>query len=381
MKSICILSSLYPNKVAPASQVFVQQFVWALADMGVDCTVICPVAVNLHPRLAQLPYSITELTSAGNLVKVYFPKFISFGQRNLAGFKTARLTTSFYYQAVHRVWKGLREKPEVIYGHFLTPAGITASRISKKYNIASFAAFGESTPWSILNYGTEKLKQEIHHLNGIVSVSTANRKLLSAMDVFPKTKVEVFPNGIHTSRFRAYDQVEARKKFGFPQNRFIVAFLGSFDDRKGVLRAASAVNGLDNVSIAFAGKGPLQPKGDNIIHSGIVKPEDVPYFLSAADVFLLPTRNEGCSNAVIEAMSCGLPIISSNLPFNEDILDDTNAVLIDPADVSAIRSAVQRLRDQPELRWSMRAASLQKAKSLTIDARARNIVQWVQEMM
>lgn len=381
MKSICILASLYPNKLAPASQVFVQQFVWALSDMGVACTVICPVAVNLHPRLAQLPYSITELTGEGNLVKVYFPKFISFGQRTLAGFKTARLTTRFFYHAVHRVWKQLPEMPEVIYGHFLTPAGICASRISKKYKIPSFAAFGESTPWSILNYGTEKLKNEIHHLNGIVSVSTANRKVLSAMDVFPKTKVAIFPNGIHASRFRPHDQAAARKKFGFPQNRFIVAFLGSFDDRKGVLRAACAVQGLDDVSIAFAGRGPLQPRGDNIIHCGIVKPEDVPFFLSAADVFLLPTRNEGCSNAVIEAMSCGLPVISSNLPFNEDILDESNAVLIDPADVPAIRSAVMRLRDQPALRRSMRAASLVKAQSLTIDARARNIVQWVQQMM
>ena len=96
MKSICVLSSLYPNRQAPASQVFVQQLVWALADLGVECTVICPVAVNLHPRLMKLPAKLTEVTDTGRLVTVHFPKFISFGQRNFFGFKTARLTTNLF---------------------------------------------------------------------------------------------------------------------------------------------------------------------------------------------------------------------------------------------------------------------------------------------
>ena len=133
MKSICILSSLYPNTINPTSQVFVQQLAWAIADMGVECTIICPVAVNLHPRLRKLPESLTEISDNGALIKVFFPKFISFGQRTVFGIKTARLTTNLYFKAVERVWKQLEEKPEVVYGHFLTPAGICSSRLSKKY--------------------------------------------------------------------------------------------------------------------------------------------------------------------------------------------------------------------------------------------------------
>jgi teichuronic acid biosynthesis glycosyltransferase TuaC len=380
MKSICVLSSLYPNRLAPVSQVFVQQLVWALADLGVECTVICPVAVNLHPRLLRLPAKLTEVTDSGRLVTVYFPKFISFGQRNFFGLKTARLTTNLFYRAVHRLWKRMARQPEVIYGHFLTPAGICASRISRKYGVSSFAAYGESTPWSIENYGRSEIKKEINHLNGIVSVSTANQKNLQQLDVYPVSRVQVFPNGIRASRFYPHNKARSRKMFGFAPDSFIVAFLGAFNERKGVLRAAEAVDGLQGVQIAFAGRGPLQPQTDNCIFNGAVQPELVPDFLSAADVFILPTQNEGCCNAVIEAMSCGLPVISSNLPFNEDILSAEYAMLVDPNDIAAIRDAVTFLRDHPGIRAEMSRRAIQKARDLTIDERAKKILHWVQQM-
>ncbi|KAA9340715.1 glycosyltransferase family 4 protein [Adhaeribacter soli] len=380
MKSICILSSLYPNAVYPAGQVFVQQFVWAMADLGIECTVISPVAVNLNPMVARLPNCVTETTTNGAKVKVYFPKFISFGQRNLLGVKTARFTTESFYDAIHNVWKKLNPRPEVIYGHFLTPAGICASRISRKYNVPSFAAYGESSPWSIFNYGEEKMKTEIGNLNGIVAVSSASQQDLEKVNVFPITKVRVFPNGIRLNHFYPRDKTLARAKFGFDQDSFIVSFLGQFCERKGVLRVAEAVKGLENVKVAFAGDGFQQPNVANCAYKGLVKPADVPDFLSASDVFVLPTLGEGCCNAILEAMACGLPVISSNLPFNADILNYENAILVDPNNVQEIRSAIIKMRDNPEKSKTMGEASLSMARNLTIESRAKNIYDWIREM-
>jgi teichuronic acid biosynthesis glycosyltransferase TuaC len=144
---------MYPNKVNPAGQVFVQQLAWAFANMGIKCTIICPVAINLNPSLVRLPYEVTETTADGSTLKIFFPKFISMGQQNILGLKTARLTTFLYHIAVKNVWFNLKDKPAVVYGHFLTPSGISASRIGREFNIPSFAAYGESHPWSIDNYG------------------------------------------------------------------------------------------------------------------------------------------------------------------------------------------------------------------------------------
>lgn len=96
-----------------------------------------------------------------------------------------------------------------------------------------------------------------------------------------------------------------------------------------------------------------------------------------ADVFVLPTLAEGCCNAIIEAMACGLPIISSDLPFNDDILDDACSIRINPKSVNEIANAIQLLCGNPNLQNQMSKASLDKAASLTIENRAKKIVDFM----
>lgn len=352
-----------------------------MADLGVDCTVISPVPVNQYlATFSRLPRQTAEYTTSGAEVKLFYPRYVSFGQHRLGPVHMAGFTTHLFHQAVRNVWKNLTLKPEVVYGHFLTPAGICASRIGKEFQVAAFAAFGESTPWSIYKYGIKKIRKEIAGLNGIISVSTANRKTLEELSIFPADKIKVFPNGIQGKHFYPRDKQKARARFGFDNNKFLVAYLGQFTHRKGVLRVAEALEPLDNVAVAYAGRGELVPRNTNCIFKQSISPEEVPEFLSAADIFLLPTLNEGCSNAVIEAMSCGLPIVSSNLPFNEDILDTNNAILINPTSIGEIREAVTFLKDHPQVNSAMAQASIKMAKVLTIEARAQNIMHWIDEM-
>ena len=91
----------------------------------------------------------------------------------------------------------------------------------------------------------------------------------------------------------------------------------------------------------------------------------------------MPTLAEGCCNAIVEAMSCGLPVISSNLPFNWDVLDENNSILVDPKNVDAIADAIIKLRDDKNLREQMAASSLKKASALTIDQRASDIIHFI----
>lgn len=379
MKSICVLCSLYPNSINPAGQVFIQQLVWSLTDMGVSCTVICPIPINQYPELKKLPESGVEISPSGNKVLVFFPKFISAGQKNILGLKTARITTYFYYRAVLSIWKKyISESPDAVYGHFFTPAGICAARIGRSYGIGSFVAYGESSPWSIFNYGLEKIKKEIYNLNGVVSVSTANKIDLDQLDILDKRKVEVFPNGIRTNHFYPRNKEKCRKKFGFPQDAFIIAFSGHYSDRKGVLRLRDAVEGLDGVYVIYGGKGSLEPVSNHTLFKGLVKPEDMPEFLCAADLYVLPTLNEGCSNAIVEAVACGLPVISANLPFNMDILDESNSILVDPSNVEEIRAAILLLKANSALLEKLKNGAKAKAENLSLEKRALKIKNWIE---
>ena len=104
---------------------------------------------------------------------------------------------------------------------------------------------------------------------------------------------------------------------------------------------------------------------------------DIPLRLSAADFFLLPTTAEGSSNAILEAMGCGLPIISSNIPENLEILDDSCAILVDPWDVHGLKSAVELLSRDESLRTTMSIASTNIASRYHIKDRALAIIDWI----
>ena len=99
--------------------------------------------------------------------------------------------------------------------------------------------------------------------------------------------------------------------------------------------------------------------------------------LSACDVFVLPTLREGCCNAIIEAMACGLPIVSSDRAFNDDLLTDELSIRVDPMDVDAIRDAIIELRDNPTKREQMGVAALERAKLFDVNDRAKRILQFM----
>ncbi|MDE6160009.1 MAG: glycosyltransferase [Bacteroidaceae bacterium] len=76
----------------------------------------------------------------------------------------------------------------------------------------------------------------------------------------------------------------------------------------------------------------------------------------------------------MEAMACGLPIISSKKDFNEGLLDDTNSILINPESVDEIADAIKKLKNDKELRDRLKQGALRKASELTIRQRAINIM-------
>jgi glycosyltransferase involved in cell wall biosynthesis len=363
--------------VDPTALTFVQQLAWTMADQGEKVSVICPVGINRNKKYKKLPEHTTELSFSGEKIDLFFPKFIDCGQTNVLFFNTACITTFLFMHSVDRVIDSMVSKPDVLYGHFITPSGVTASQLGNKYSIPAFAAYGESTPWTIFQLGINRTKRYLDGINGIVSVSSANKEELASTGVVPANKIEVFPNGYRTARFYKVDKVEARKHFNIPQNKFVVGFVGHFIERKGINLLVKAIDLCDDVYGIFAGKGPLKPSGERVLLAEQVNPDELAYFYSAADVFVLPTQNEGCCNAIIEAMACGLPIISSNLPFNDDILDETNSLKIDPTNIEDIVKAIETIKKDDELKKVLAEGSVKKAESLTLETRAKNILYYM----
>lgn len=380
MKTICVLVNKYPNRIDPNVCVFIQQLVWSFADRGIKCSVICPMPVNFSKEYVKFPFKGTEKNENGKEIEIYYPKYFSLGQTG-SFFPKWRVafTTNTYTRAVDSVLKKMKIKPDVLYSHFICPSGVTASRLGKKYGIPPFMAHGEATYMGDAKYGNKKLKKELEGLTGVIAVSSQNKDYCVNAGIVDASIVQVFPNGYRKERFRQHDKLEARKKFGWDNDAFIVGFCGSFDERKGILRLQAAVDQIEGVQFACAGKGKQIPTSEKCIWAKPVNNSDLPWFYSALDVFVLPTRHEGCCNAIVEAIACGCPIVSSNRSFNIDICDETNSILVDPDDVEQIKNAVMELKTKEDKRRQLSDGSLKKAEMLSLEDRARNIIDFINE--
>ena len=377
--NICIVTQGYPTPNNPGMFVFVDQLASSWADMRIKVTVINPIPffVEYIDKNKYYKNEWVKKTQRGEYITVVSPRYFRFSDRRIGIINTQSISYNSFQHAIENVIQKLPDKPDILYSHFLS-AGCHVGDLGEKLRIPAFCAFGESTLWSIKNWDEIKVKKSLGKLTGIVSVSTENKRILVENSLFRENDIEVFPNGADHSLFYIRDKQSVRRKYGFPKDAFIGVFTGAFNDDKGVLRAQEAAIKAGNVPMIFIGGGTCKPDGSNILFSGKLQHEFIPEYLSAADFFILPTKAEGCCNAIVEAMACGLPIISADGAYNDDILADTYSIRTDPNDVAAMAEAIKIIRDYPDRRLEMSAAAKEASKRFNILDRASAIIEFMQ---
>jgi len=371
----------YPNPAAPHLSVFFQNLVHQMAEEGVECTVITPVSVTKYKTdIRIIPKHECEMLDSGKRVEVYRPRYMSYSAKKIGSWNTMRLTQASFDAAALAFVKKLDKKFDFVYGHFFLGGGLTAAKIGQKLGIPAYIAYGECNFDSEVRskYGDIK-REEMKGVHGIIAVSSDNMQDLMKRDFAKDIPMLLSLNAVNKELFKKKDKMECREKFGFTKEDFIVGFVGYFIERKGHNRVLKACEGLKDVKLAFAGKGNDKPAGENVVFCQSLNHSDIPDFLNAIDVFVLPTLHEGCCNAVVEAMACGKAIISSDLPFNHDILGDHNSILVDPVDENQIREAIIKLKDHKDEREKVAKNALKDSMQLSIENRAKNILSFIQQ--
>lgn len=371
---ICFIVSDYPTQNDPVFT-FVRQLICSITDLGVKCSVIAPQSItnSCIRRKSKRPFSWQDTTDENNKVEIYQPNYISFSNMKIFGISISSIISQ---RATINTFAKLNIKPDVLYAHFWH-CGVTAGIIGGKYKVPVFVATGESKISVMDVYREKKVKTYLKNVKGAICVSSKNMQESLGLNLVSKEKMIVIPNAVNNKLFYPMDKTVARKKLGFKDKDFIVAFTGAFNHRKGVLRLSEAIEKVGEVKSIYIGSGNLKPRGDNILFMGRLPHDRLVTYLNASDVFVLPTLAEGCCNAIIEAMACGLPIISSYLPFNDDIIDDSNSIRIDPNSIEEIANAIKYLKENPGVRKEMAYASLEKAKDLDIESRAKKIMEFM----
>lgn len=176
----------------------------------------------------------------------------------------------------------------------------------------------------------------------IVALTTAEADLLVTTYGRVRAPIRVIPNGVDIERFRppgAEERARARAAIGIHDDRTVAVFVGHEFERKGLPLVIGGLGRATGVTLVVVGGGPDMIRraeaqareagvADRVVFAG-THDDPVP-FLWASDVLVLPSAYEANALVLLEALSCGLPVVATRVGFAPDLVEDgENGFLVD----------------------------------------------------
>ncbi|HEX2054828.1 MAG TPA: glycosyltransferase family 4 protein [Actinomycetota bacterium] len=199
-----------------------------------------------------------------------------------------------------------------------------------------------------------RLVQALEPVDHVIAVSEAQRKTYERVGL-PQDRFTTIPNGIRPRR-DALGRLAARQALGLEPDQLVVLVIGRLTDAKGqtylVQAVPSLVRRFPNLAVVLLGRGPsrehLLRQAAALAVSGTVRlagyRPDARLLLDAADVFVLPSQQEGMPLAVLEAMDAGIPVVATNvIGTSEVVVDGETGILVPPRNPKALAAAIEEL--------------------------------------
>jgi len=195
----------------------------------------------------------------------------------------------------------------------------------------------------------------------IVTTGEALKRQLVEDNGFRAERIESVPTGIDVDRYRPGDRLAARAKLGLPAEPILAGIVATLRSWKGHMFLLEALRSLpQHMELVIVGDGPMCETLERRIEEWGFRERvrmagnqaDVVPWLQALDIFALPSyANEGVPQALIQAMLCGLPCVTTAVGgIGEIAHDGTTALIVPPRDATALGRAIERLAADPSLR-------------------------------
>ena len=306
------------------------------------------------------------------------------------GFRESKITHSlFALPALFKVLNGSRF--DLVHAHN-PAAALPAIVAAKRFGLPLLLTM--HGPWAGVRQraSIRWLARRIEHaaLHGTDRVTADSKALLEelvSVHGLPRSKFTCIPNAVDVGMFspKKASQPAARKKIGLPAKGKIVLFTGRFVAEKGLpdlLEAASVLfrKGRE-FSLLLIGGGfdehvvrewlERHPGlKDRIIVRPYVEYGRMPYAYLASDLFVLPSLAEGMSRSVMEALSCGKPVVATDAGGNPEIVKKEFGCIVPPKDPAALAKAIESVLLNPKKAEKMGKAARRFAeKNLGVEAR------------
>jgi len=247
-----------------------------------------------------------------------------------------------------RLFKQL--KVDTVHSHHIGPllyAGIAARLAGSKCLIHT-----EHDAWHLNNPRRRRLQQFIIKLTRPTLVADAEIVAAKMKHYLKINNIHIIHNGIDTERFIPGDQTQARYNLGLPQNVQLIGCSGRLEKVKGQKTLIYALTKLpETVHLSLAGIGSTETELRRIINvynlsrrvHFLGRIDDMPEFYRALDVFCLPSLNEGYPLSPLEAQSCDIPTVVTNVGGSSETLCPHNGKLIPANNPQAMADTLLRM--------------------------------------
>ncbi len=383
--SVLVFSSLFPHPGQPQAGLFIRERMFQVARRMPLC-VVAPVPWFPGQGLIRLfrPHfrPSAPRVEVQDGIEVHHPRFFSFpGMLKCLDGLLLALST---YPLLRRLSKS--RGFDLIDAHFAYPDGYAATLLGRW--------LGKSV--SITLRGTEVrllrtrcqgrlLRKALTRARQLFAVSASLRDVALAQGVV-SDKIITVGNAVDTEKFFPVDKAVAREALGLPPDAEVLVSVGGLVPRKGFHRVIQVLAVLVDAHprLHYLIVGGASAEGDigaqlraqvstlgladRVHFTGPIAHADLHKVLSAADVFVLATTNEGWANVLLEAMACGLPIVTTRVGGNAEVVREPDTGILVPAeDAQALQQALQTALDRRWDRSAIIAYARANAWSVRVD--------------
>lgn len=361
--NIAVVSNSFPNNEQAHRGVYIKQTVDYLAAFA-RISIICPLPWFPTSKLfakykkwsvfGRIPYRYKFENW-----DVVSPKYPSIPKIS------AHLSTVLMLQGIFRaIFKQHREKKlDLLHAHNVFPDGVATVVVGKILRIPVVVSARGTDINEAAASGRLRCMQVCWALRNAHKVTAVSKALCKKIkELAPSIEpVSCISNGVDNDIFHLKNRAELREKHKISPDKKVILFVGAFRKVKGVEYLIDAlsllkINESFDFDMVLVGSGPLQQSYATAIKSnglegnvhflGNLGHELVSEWLSVADVFCLPSLNEGMPNVVLEALSCGVPVVSTRVGGIPDVVTHVNGLLVPPGDPRKLADALSSVMRQ-----------------------------------
>lgn len=377
--AVVVLSSLFPNALEPGAGVFIRERMFRVGQR-LPLTVVAPrpwfpgQSLLRRFRSGYRPEAAAFELMQG--VEVFRPRFLS-----VPGLARWLDAMSMALAALPQLRRLARDgRLQVLDAHFAWPDGVAASWLGSWLKVPVVVTLrGTEVPVSRHAWRRAQLVAALNRVDRVLAVADALLRHVRGLGVQPRSAA-VVGNGVDIERFRPEPWQAARERIGLPVDARVLVSVGGLCERKGFHRVIEVMPtllgrhpGLHLLIVGGAGpEGNWGPRlaeqaralglSERVHLLGRLDPEELRWPLSAADVFVLATRNEGWANVFLEALACGLPVVTTDVGGNAEVISHPGLGRVVPfGDAAALTSALDEALDVEWDRSAIRDHALANA--------------------